>query len=265
MKEKINVRFLLLCLASLLVLGVSWFGVHAFQMRHHRAVLLDLVQRAEEQGKLDREIRLLGQFVKLVPQDVNARERYGLLIEKLIEKSPRDPGLKRLAASVYEQVLMKDPKRQGVRRRLAILTFQLDEVDEAMELLKAVRDFAPKDAEVADLLAQCNEAKSNYKEAATLYDAAIKADASRVEAYVRYARLLQLRLDKAGEADKWMNEMVKANPRSYRAFLERARYRNQFKLAQSEASARTAEIKLAEADAAEARRLAPEKAEPLLV
>ena len=121
MKDKLNVRFLLIALGTLVVLGVSWFGVHAFQMRQHIGTLLDLVNRAEEQGKPDRAARLLGQYVKLVPEDLDSRIRYGLLLEKL----PSTPGLRRLAASVYEQVLIRDPGRHDIRRRLAILSFGL--------------------------------------------------------------------------------------------------------------------------------------------
>ena len=261
MTDKLNVRFLLIALGTLVVLGVSWFGVHAFQMRQHVGTLLELVNRAEEQGKSDRAARLLGQYVKLVPEDLDSRIRYGLLLEKL----PSTPGLRRLVASVYEQVLIRDPGRHDIQRRLAILSVGLGQVDEAITHLQTILVSSPKDAEVADLLGQCQQAKANYAEAKTLYQQAIHADPERIGPYVRCARLQQLRFDKPAEADRLMDELVERNKASDLAYLERARYRKEFKIPRAEPSVRATQLDLAEADAAEARRLAPEKDAPLIV
>ena len=83
--------------------------------------------------------------------------------------------------------------------------------------------------------------------------------------YVRCARLQQLRFDKPTEADHLMDELVQRNKASDLAYLERARYRKEFKIPRAEPSVRATQLDLAEADAAEARRLAPEKDAPLIV
>src|SRR5262249_25982315 len=55
----------------------------------------------------------------------------------------------------------------------------------------------------------------------------IDHDPHQVDAYVRLARLLRLRLDRPQRADRLMDSLVTANEQSFRAYLGRGRYRKE--------------------------------------
>src|SRR5262249_50683530 len=116
--------------------------------------------------------------------------------------------------------------------------------------------------EIEYLLGRCLEAKGQADEALTWYDRATRHTPDRRESYVRLAGLLrddsdpveqEKRVERVGRsADRVMDDLVAANPRSLHAFLERARY------PQAAAPARAA------AELAEALRLGPDEADVLL-
>jgi tetratricopeptide (TPR) repeat protein len=260
--ERLNTRFLARALVTIVVVGIGWFGLHAFQMRQHRRTLLDLANRAEEQGKVGRAVDLLYQYMTLSPEDVDAQAHFGVLVE---ESDPTVGG-RRMAADVYEQVLIRAPERHDIRRRLAKLAFRLEDFDLATAHVQALRDSFPKDAQLTELLAQCHEARGEYKEAVDFYRQAIRQDTTFMKCYVHLALLLVRRLNRPlQEADELMDALVMANDRSYQAYLERACYRREFKSTKVAPAERAAELAQADADAAAARRLAPEEAGPLLV
>jgi tetratricopeptide (TPR) repeat protein len=243
MKEKLDLRFLGYSLGALALLSAGWFGVHAFQMTRHGSTLLDLASQAEAQwkpdgGKLEREkfdraLRFLGQYVKLVPTDIDARVRYG----ELFEKKDKLPATKVNAMAVYEQVLLRDPERVEIRRRIAKLAVDVKDFALAHTHLEGLEE----DAEIKSLLAQCFAAEKDYTKAAKYFEESIDGDPHRVENYVLLAEILRVRLDQRDEADNTMKELlVKNNPTSSKAYLERAKYQQRYPQASDAQGAKSA-------------------------
>jgi tetratricopeptide (TPR) repeat protein len=83
---------------------------------------------------------------------------------------------------------------------------------------------SPDDGELLDKLGSCEVAQSKIPEAEALFRQAIENSPAQVSAYANLANLLRYRLDKAQEADKWMDKMLDANPDSYEACLRAANY-----------------------------------------
>jgi tetratricopeptide (TPR) repeat protein len=76
------------------------------------------------------------------------------------------------------------------------------------------------------------------------YQVAITHDApQRLEAYQRRASLLRRQLNKPGEADRLIEEMVKSDPGNSRVYLERARYLRGFAKTDEEKKAVIADLK----------------------
>ncbi len=98
----------------------------------------------------------------------------------------------------------------------------------------------------------------DYAQAADWYKNALADAPQQIECYLRLADLLRNRLSDASAADRVMdaqdtkNGLIAANNRSFRAYLERARYRKRYK------------IKGADQDVARALELAPDDADVLL-
>lgn len=103
-----------------------------------------------------------------------------------------------------------------------------------------------------------DEAEAYYRKAAACYRLALAEAPDRIEAYGRLSSLLRERMGDPAQADRIMDAielkdgLVARNPKSFQAYLLRARYRNKNKLAG------------AADDVARARQLAPHDFEVLL-
>ena len=154
-----------------------------------------------------------------------------------------------------EQVLRREPERQDLRRKVARIAIDLGRFADAREHLRLLLKSSPDDGELELLLGRCEEGNDHFTEAASWYEKARKHAPEQIDGHVRLAYLLRNRLDQPEGADRVMDEMVKANEKSkqlFRSYLERARYRKQFGLAD------------AASDIMRARELAPEEADVLL-
>ena len=217
-RERLNLRFLACLVAVAVVLGGAWFGIHWWQERRHAAALLIEADAAQSENHPDRSARFLGLYVGLVPDDVEARARYGQTLDKMAQ-TPRAKGA---VAAVFEQVLQRDPDRQVIRRRLASLDLEAGQFDDALQHLDYLQKALPEDAEVAEMVGRCHEGRGQYSLAAADYRSALKLEPGRIDSALRLARLLRDRLSGAPEAERRLAALVQADPKSYKARLARA-------------------------------------------
>ena len=252
-REKLNLRFLACLVAVAVVLGGAWFGIHWWQERRHAAALLVEADTAESENRPDRSARFLGLYVGLVPDDVEARARYGQTLDRMAQTPKAKAGV----VAVFEQVLQRDPDRQAIRRRLASLYLEADQFDDALQHLKYLQAALPEDAEVAEMVGRCHEGRGQYTLAVADYRSALKHEPGRIDASLRLARLLRDHLSRAPEAERLLADLVQADPKSYRARLARAQFLQ-------EGTPSEDALKAARADMNEALRLAPDEADVLL-
>src|SRR5579864_5197322 len=274
MTRQLNVKFLVCLLVPILLLGACVHVLHGFQLKHSALALLKLASRAEETGDSVQAEKYLGMYLSYRPADTAAMARYGLALVKLAKT--REARLKALL--ILEQVLRRDPKRDDVRRKLVDFEMRPDmrRFSDAEQHLKVLLASSPESGELAYLQAQCAEAQgdltdrepdannsesgrsSKFDRAVNLYNLAIALKPSQIDSYVRCARLLRTQPNRADEADRIMdarevkNGLIAANGGSFRAYLERARYRIEYK------------IDGAEEDVAHALELAPDESDALL-
>jgi tetratricopeptide (TPR) repeat protein len=253
LRQKVNFRFLICLIVGAAVLAAVWYGANRWQVRRHAANLLQQADLAESQQRLDRASRYVGLYVGLVPGDVEARARYGLLLERLADSPKGREG----ALTVFEQVLVREPGRQDIRRRVAKLTVELGRFDDAVHHLTMLSVDLPNDGEIQELLGRAYDGRGEYARAASCYQKAIDASPERVEAYLRLARLQRDRLGRSGEVETTLDKLVKANGQSYQAYLARVQYR-------LEGTSSTEALAAARRDMDEAVRLASDEPEVLL-
>lgn len=243
----INVRLLLalVCLAMVTGSLVAW--VHGIQVRRHAAFFLRQARDAQSRKQADEALKHFERYLQLEPEDGDAWASLGgLLAENAREVE---------AFSSLEQALRRLQDRADVRRRLVEVAIRLGRYRDAKEhlerhLLKAF----PDDSQLREQLGRCLAATGQYREAAEALQSAIYSDPGRIEVYRDLAVLLRHRLDKPSEADRWMEELVKANPQSPAAHVACGEYLRE--CGQTEEAAR---------QAAEALRLAPRNVEALLL
>jgi tetratricopeptide (TPR) repeat protein len=269
MKKRLNLRFILYLLGSLAVLGTGTHFLHGYQVRRNAHALFDQAQAAEQQGQLDQAADCLGRYLALAPDDLDALAHYGTLLAD--ERLATSFQAKQRALLVLNRVLFRDPQRDDVCRKAVRLAIDLGLYAEArvdLNRLLQLQDFKD-DGELKLLLARCYERTAAYKEARKRYEQAIKDAPHELDAAADLARLLRERTqdvlaerestaDAIQKADQAIDNMVRANERSYRAYLLRVAYLKQYKADDPKKPGKVAE------DVARAQELSGEAAEVLL-
>jgi tetratricopeptide (TPR) repeat protein len=209
-------------LAGTVVLGGGWYLAHRLQVRRNATSLLNQADAAETQQRPDRAARYLRMYVGYRPDDVDARARYGQLLDRAIRSGRGRADV----IAVYEQVLIRDPGRTAVRRRVTELLLESGQWDDAAQHLKLLfEQVKPPDAELHELAGRAAEGRGEFAKAAGCYRAAVAADPGRIDSHIQLARLLRDRLSQPVQADEALTAMVAANESSALAYARRSQFR----------------------------------------
>jgi tetratricopeptide (TPR) repeat protein len=283
MRKRLNVRFALILLASVAVLGTCSHFLHAYQVRRNAGAMLALADRAERDDppQLEQAADYLGRYLTLNPDDAAALSRYGLLLAD--EKLATTGRAKVRARAVLEKVLYREPNNHDVRRRVARLSMDVGQYaaarDDIEQKLLKNDPKAKDDGQLALWLGLCYEFTGEYAKAREWYEKARQRPPKDVEAYGLLAFLIRTHPDqvvtaadkndreRASEvpkrlADQIINDMVNTNDRSPRAHLIRAQYLNQYDRADKPEDQPKKDVAVA-ADVARALKLAPNDADAL--
>ena len=233
-KRRINVWFLGGLAIAVVVLGAGMHVLHGVQVRRNAAGLLEQAAEAEARGDGALAAETLKFYLGFEPDDGEAAVRYARLL--VSEGSAADANSRVLALRAFDRALGLLPDdhadREAIRREAADLALELGDFVAARSHLERLRKDHPDDGELAYRLGTSEEALSQYEKAANLYAEAIEHAPEMVEAYARRAALLRDRLKQPGEADRLMDArevvdgvIAATDGQSFRAYLERARYR----------------------------------------
>jgi tetratricopeptide (TPR) repeat protein len=207
------------------VLGVfaAAAGIHVLhldQVRRHATKILSYADRCENDGEIDRSLRYLGQYLRLVPNDYDVLVRLALGRAKIAVT----PKSLEEAFVLLDRAVARSPDRADARLALARVAIQFGRYRDALGHLSELEQRDPNDAELVRLHAQAEIGNARYDAAAATFRRALELDPVRVATYVSLAELLRERLDRSVEADELMNALVERDPASPDAYLARARY-----------------------------------------
>jgi tetratricopeptide (TPR) repeat protein len=274
MRSRLNVRFLILFSVCVSVFAVGWFLTHRFQKKRRLNDYLVQTTRAEEENKLDRAARLLRAYVLASPQDIDARVRYGELLEKWAEKLVHTPRAWRDALSVYEQVLKQAPERLEIRKRAAEIAVNINLTDDAENHLDKLLTDYPNDGRVWFLRGICYEKKQRLNQAQDAYKKSYDKE-PKPEAFLRRAVVLR-QIEKKGnegdyktvniidlkdEADKVMDALAQSLPGIYETHLTCAIYLNTYS---TSGKVKLPHLLTPEQHLAKAREYAPDRPDVLI-
>ena len=215
--RKVNTRLLVVLTLSTLLLGGAVHWLHGFQVKRNAHMFLREAARAKEAQKLGEAARNYQWYVELVPNDGEVLADFGILLADLEAYEP--------AYATLEKALRLEPNRTEVRRRLVGVAIELGRYRDAREhLVRHLLKASPEDGELLEQLGRCQEAASQYAEAAASYRSAIENTPDLLKAYFRLAEVLRRRLNSSEEADQRMATMVAANPKSVEARVMYGRY-----------------------------------------
>ena len=213
------------------LVGGGGYLAWRFQLEKMSQRVLDQAARAEEQKDFAKAEELYRQRLAVLPDDPDIQAKYADVHVK-VDKTPRrrDESLQ-----IYDQILKRGEQagRADVRRRAAELAIEAGQFGKARLYLEILLKSASaqEDGHLHFLMGQCLEQDKDAAKAVESYADAIKHQApERLEAYHRRAALLRGTLDRKDEADQVIEAMVQSDPKNYRVYLERGRYRNRFGL-----------------------------------
>ncbi len=218
---------LLILIAVVTLAGVGVYFFHEWQVGRMAQGVLAQAEQAERKGDYERTVTLYLQHLMVFPDDLDVRLKYA----EALQKQDRSTKSLRAALEVYGAILGQHPSRVDVRRRSAEVAVEMGAYEKARADLAILLQAEKDDGHLEYLAGRCQEADNEPALAASSYGSAIAhAAPERVDAAYRLAFLLRGALKRAGEGDKVIEAMVHDAAADYRAYLDRGRYREQFRL-----------------------------------
>lgn len=238
--RKLNLVFLAVLMAALLVSSGVVYFVHDFQMKRNSRVLLDQAAAARQADDLSKSAKSLGHYLSLNENDGDAWKRYAEVLDALHDStfSRRRPAV----LHAYQQALRFTPGEATIERRCAEVAMELgsEYLNEAKTHLTNLLDALPADKQgsekgaLMEMLGDCHARESHFEEAAKDFAKAVEADPARISAYAKLARLLRTDLRRnPAEADREIENAVRLNRGSGKAYLCRFKYQREFGDAQT--------------------------------
>jgi tetratricopeptide (TPR) repeat protein len=228
--RKLHVGFLVGFIMVLGLCGGGTYLLHRVQMLRHASSLLDRARSAEAGGNLTRAEESLSLYLGLKRDDSSAWTWYA----RITDERTKNPRGRERVFLVNEEALRKNPDDRKLERRCAELAIELERHNDARrhlihlnEAIQADPEKAAEAAELEDLLGQCDQPESNFDEAERHYRKSIALDPTRVVTFDRLARLLRQDVKQPEAANRAIEEMLKANPKSALAHVNRWRYRRE--------------------------------------
>ena len=249
--KRINVRFLLILVFSLIALAVGVVTLNRFQVARNAGSLAARAREKREEGKSDEALRLLAKYVGLRPDDAQAYSEFASLVLERAEA----PGATRAdlsrAFSALETAVRRDPGNDRLRMKLAEFDVRIGRFGDAREHLDVLRqrqgdgstaaaDDAVSPASVEVLRARVLAGLGDFSAAAAVasdligfdmktkaFDATKPATSGTTEAYVVLAAILEEKLNEPAAANRVLDQLVKANAKDPKAWLALARWHRQ--------------------------------------
>ncbi|MHB1556470.1 MAG: tetratricopeptide repeat protein [Isosphaeraceae bacterium] len=219
--------------AGLTLLIVGGYFFRQWRVEKMSYGVLAQAARAEGEGDYGRAVKLYGEHLMVMPDDVDVRLK---LAEAMLKQDPSNQS-RRSALEIFDGILNQYPSREDARRRAAEVAVEMGGgmFEKARAYLKILLRTAGEDGHLEYLMGRCYEADNEPAPAAESYASAIAHGApERIDAAARRAVLLRGQLNKAAEADKLVEAMVREAAGDYRAHLSRGVYRELFRLPGSE-------------------------------
>src|SRR5262245_9615408 len=252
MHRTLNVKFLLILMAGLIVASGGVALAHRLQYRRIPLALLKQAQKAEDENDLIRADDYLTRYLDFEPGDVEQKARLSrILTSKQLAGVPR---VQMRAYFLLKDVLARDANRHDLRRLFVPLAIELGRLADAEEQLKLL----PQGGETVGLWGRWYEAKEQTDQAITSYREAIKLTPGDVDLVARLVHLLRgRRWDNlsaenaakkyeadAREADRAMDELIRAAGDSWQARVARWNYHRDYYLFERRGESRSEFVKM---------------------
>jgi tetratricopeptide (TPR) repeat protein len=230
----LNVRLAIILVVILIVGGAGVYFIHSMQQYRNATFFLEQAKIAkhdledakkekkteEQQKALQMQEKNLQWYLSFRPNDMEVMEELGLLFaDNIVDGTTFNQIAFNQAIGLLDKVVTEDPTRKDARRKLIELLMLRRSYTDALEHLKYLLAESPDNPELLQLLGQCQEATREYENAQKSYEKAIEYSLTQIDTYPRLANLLRQSLEKPKEAYDCMQNLVKNNPDSSKAYI----------------------------------------------
>ncbi len=221
MSGKINWKLIIVLVISLVVLGVTAYGLRRWNRLHRAEAGLELGNRAYENARWVEAAQNLGRYLTVEPDDIDALMKYAQAQLNII---PLKRGNISQAINAYRRVLRIDRTNTEAATKLIEIYIQMKMPGEA-ELIATQRLENVSNSTIRRMLAKALIEQRKFEEAASQLNAIIEDAPSEVLAYDALGRLVELRPDDFSvTAEHWFNQAVQNNPSSALAHIIRGAF-----------------------------------------
>lgn len=201
-------------------------------------IIVKILQSGENTLVIETPAALLADYLnkRITPQDFHDRVQARIVLWEPSGKNDREradacldhgaalckKNLWSQALPFFQRAFKLAPDNIQVNQNLGVCLFSLGEHGQAIPHLKKASDAKPKDAVIADFLAQCHQLTGDYKKAADFAGWALGIDGMEqsTRASLLYIKAYSLfQLDRYAEAEPVAREVIAVNPRSNPAWL----------------------------------------------
>jgi tetratricopeptide (TPR) repeat protein len=253
-----------------LVCSASVYGLWKFQINRKAGWLLSEAEKAEKANDYKEASRYYGQYLTIHPKNEEIRIKLAQVMADLMQSddvAPTDVGeaLRILESTVRMSSMADNADARKLRRRLAEV-YGREDFGRYQDALEHLSYLDAEDPELQGLRATYLSRAGDYTKATPIFYKLVgydpesdEFDASKATApgnillYTNLAASLRTRQDQPQLADRVMDQLVEANPKSAEAYLARGRYQLSIE-----------NIDEARADIDEAYKLKPQDANVLL-
>lgn len=219
MRRRINFKLVFGLLGSLLIAAVGVHFLHGYQLGRNAYRLLERGERAREAEDYDKAQILYAQYLAFVPHDADAVQKYAQVLDRIAS-----PGAERVRLVVLmEQVLRVKANEHEFRFRLVHNLIAHDRISDALDHLRRLDGHWDK-AELLHMIGWCQDAQQKYAEAIASYEEAIRANPRQIKTYPLLVEIFQDRVGNPDEAQRVIDDLVRANTESHAAYLARAKF-----------------------------------------
>ena len=210
--RSLNVRLLAIIVGLGVVLAISIFALHHFQVRRHANFYYKTAQRTKDSDdpnqRLD-AVKNLRRYVSLSPEDNDVRAELGELIVDIAKRNgPKYRSYYGDAFAIFEKVLREDYTRSDVRRNLVEVAMDTNRYNDAKEHLEVLLQDSPNDVDLLTWLGRCQAWAEKDDLAKESFQKALEGDPKQIEPYTQIASILQKNVRLRGDRD--LNPTVKA-------------------------------------------------------
>jgi tetratricopeptide (TPR) repeat protein len=214
-----NWKLAIVLLISLVVLGVSAFGLRQWRRTNRAEKNLDLGNKAYDEHRWEDAAKHLGSYVALERDNVSVLLKYA---DAQLKIRPARRNRIQQAVGAYRTVLRLDRENSEAAMQLTELYLSLGTPGEAE--LVARRQLETRDAPgLRRMLALALAGQREFKEAAEELKTIIKEHPEQILAYDTLGQLIEQRPeDFTDKPSQWFDQAVQNNPTSALAYIIRA-------------------------------------------